>query len=383
MSRSTHTQACTAIGTLVIFLTSGCAVLLPAHSNSSARRGEKVRITMLEWGKVHQDYQNDYLKAFGLNTFPPQPTQPAAPPVAPLVGAAAATVAGFAVDFVVKQLREEASQYEAQFGDVLADDKFWILTEAESIPKKSEIRKKATSTITKTEQTFPKPAVKTETQSEEDLTEYLETHSWFGRYQQHYYGFEIVREVEGNPNAFRLVCGIVPSSDQQLFRIAPLYFKTEKAKAKVLSNEWWTWLALWSWPGKLIQRPGDEIDTIIDISIDGYWKDKDQEIKFQKLAAISFKFTGYNIADAKPLRAGDGSMKQKSSGFLASVPISIGPDGKPIGDPNNDPLPYLGAFSLKVNITEKDKSNAKERLEEAAQFVSEQKPKIIERVKKF
>ena len=151
-----------------------------------------------------------------------------------------------------------------------------------------------------------------------------------------------------------------------------------KSRAKVLSDEWWTWPLFWTWPGKIIETAGNEIDSTLDLTIDGYWRDSNQEIKIQRMASIPIKFTGYSLADQKVIRAGDGTLTRKPSGFFGAPPISVGPDGKAIPEQLN-----TGTFSVKVVVTEKDNSNAKQRLEDAADFVSKQKDTIIERIKKF
>lgn len=83
--------------------------------------------------------------------------------------------------------------------------------------------------------------------------------------------------------------------------------------AATLSDQWWTWPLFWTWAGKIAKVPGHHINSNVDIEIDGYWKDKDQTMN----------------------------------------------------------------FTLKAMVTERDTSNAKQNLEQAAKWVSRQKPAIL------
>lgn len=381
-------------------LLQGCKVLLPAHSNSNARVGESVNIQMLKWDAVEKGYKEDYLKAFKLKDFPaePKPPQSFKPQVVPLVALAASAAVGFAVDYVQQQLKQEADLYQAQFGNTLADDQFWMLTQQGNAGKMTTYttHQQTHSVVARLETNTPIAtgvgiATKLETDMISSLDATNEVSKTFESYQQRYFGFQVTRKVKDDPMAFNLVCGIAPTHDQQLFRVAPLYFQTRKAKAKVLSDQWWTWPMFWTWGGKLTKTPEHHLNTKVDIEMDGYWKDKDQTMKINKLAILSLKFDGYDISSQKqnaaaptekappaqpnPIRAKDGTIKQAVSGFLVSVPVSLDPEGKPIT--SGEKLDALGTFTVKATVTESDASNAKQDLEQAAKWVSEQKPAIL------
>lgn len=365
----------------------GCKVLLPAHPNSNARKGEAVRIEMLGLDDM-RSYAQDYQIAFDGQRLPESLPVKQQNKVLPLVAAAAASaVVGFAVDYVQKELKDEASLYEAQFGTTIAEDKFWVYGTNNPSEEVSRIQTavKTLKTESKTVGTNQEPTVTTDT----TVSEERKQSTYLQRFIQNYYGFRVSRSVPDTTNAFVLVCGIAPSSDQQLFKIAPLYLETEKAKAKVLGDVWWTYLLPWVWPGKFIKTDGHHIDTKVDIEIDGYWKDKDQQLKITKLAAIPLNFQGYDIGTPIPLtasgqRAGTtnkvGKLKTTASGWLLSVPFSLDAAGKPVLA--GESSPFAGAFTLKATVTEKDPSNAKQGLEQASELVGQQKQTILEQIPK-
>ena len=309
---------------LLVSLTCGCAAFLPAHSNSNKREGEKVTIKMLTSQEMEANrYEADYLKAF----VAPLPHKRIGAQAAPLVGAAAAAAVGFAVDFVQKELQKEATRYEAQFGYTLAGEEFW------------EYKPNTTN------------------------------------YVQRYAGFEVTRAVQDEPQAYKFVCGIGPSKDGQMFRLAPLQLQIRKAKAKVITDEKAWWLAPTVWIGKMFRTGGHEIDTDVEIEMDGYWRGKDQELHITKLAGLKLKFPSYPLTNPPPLlTASRGDLSDPPSGWLLAPPISYTPKGQLVGA-------GAGTFTLKVLVTERDKSNARQYLEDAAKLVSEQKPKLVEAIK--
>ena len=315
-----------ALSGAILVISSGCKVLIPAHKNSDARKGEKVQIKLIDLQSVSKvpDFEDQYEKAFGFKPGDAANSKFAIA-AAPIVAAAA----GFVMDYVSKQLAEEAKQYEAQFGDTLYDDKFW------------------------------------ETES-----------------QQSYYGLEITRSVEGEPAAYRLVCGIAPTSDKQLLVMKPLIFQTKKAKAKVVGNGPASYLAIYP---HIFKKPGKEINSSVDFTITGYFRDTDQKMKTVPMGAFSFKFPGYDISTAPILKwgvaageKGVGEISHQSSGVFDTAPFSYGLDEK--GKPVPAVKKPFGVFSVTVSVTETDTSNAKENIEKIGKLVSEQKPKVLELV---
>jgi hypothetical protein len=322
LTTSFPTSACFISFSAILLLCSGCKIFIPAHKNSDARKGETVQIKLISLTDVskYPDFEEQYEKAFGYK--PGDANESKLLVAAPAIAAAAV---GFVMDYVSKQLAEEAKKYEAQFGDTIYDDKFWS-----------------------------------------------------GKSIQTYYGLEVTRSVEGESNAYRLVCGIAPTSDKQLLLMKPLIFQTKKAKVKVIGNGLASYLAVYP---LIFNKPGNEINSTIDFTITGYFKDTDQKMKTVPMGAFSFKFPSYNIAKASVLKwsVKQGEMNaieipHQSSGVLDTAPISFAMDS------NGKPVPVdsasFGVFSITSTVTETDTSNAKENIEKIGKLVSDQKPKL-------
>src|SRR5207249_919812 len=124
----------------------------------------------------------------------------------------------------------------------------------------------------------------------------------------------------------------------------------------------------------------------VDLTVDGYWKDRDQSLKVTKIAAMSLNFDGYDIASPEPLTvSGDvptgsfykkaGKLSSTASGWLLAAPFSLDPNGHPVAAGQLEP--YAGTFAIKAVVTESDPSNAKQRLEDAAELVGKEKEKIV------
>ena len=113
-----------------------------------------------------------------------------------------------------------------------------------------------------------------------------------------------------------------------------------------------------------------------------HWKTQGQEARITKLTATEFQFQGYDISDPKEWTAsgkeGKGTkLSQKTAGWLLGAPISLLPNGNVVQPPSG----YAGTFAVRVLVTEKDPSNAKEDLEKAAKLLEDNKTKIVELAK--
>jgi hypothetical protein len=309
------------LAALLALFTAGCSAFLPAHINSYSIRGEHVQVTMLTWEQM-TDFQRDYLAVFKSqgHLVVPKPTQPGAfVAAAPLAAAAV----GFAIDYVKKRLDEEATLYEAQFSQRIAADGFWI-------------RKSASD-----------------------------------RWQQNYHGFKVTRYVEGKAEpAYLLVCGMAVSEDGRMLQVAPLYFVTQKAKAKVLAKRGWSFL--WDWA----LNTGDEIESHTDISIDAVYVNDDGKVETIALASFPIDIGHYPLSpDANAYRilrkspdSGQGLLETAPAGWFGGVPISAN-----IGDDRTQ----AGTFWIGATVTEKDPSNAKRYLEAASKAIEGQRESII------
>lgn len=304
---------------LTAALAGGCQVFLPAHSKSHDIEGESVEVHMLDHETMMAMYGDQYDAAFGGKKVVP-----------PAVAAAATALIGFAVDFTKKQIEEEASLYEAQWGKKAAFDHFW---------------------------------------------------SPDGK--QQYYGFEVIRGTRKNPlrklgekqdtAAFHLVCGIAPSADGQMFQVAPLQLTINSVKAKVLSDQWLRtfYTVLW----KPLLRTGHEVDVSADVEITAIWRDKNQTAHLEQLATFTVAVPAFDLNANNTLDAGDG-LHSSPVGWFPGIPRSVynNNDGKEIEG--------LGTFWVKATVTERDPSNAKKYLEQAADLVGKQKDTIVQIVTK-
>jgi hypothetical protein len=334
-----------------------CSALLPAHSRSNLRAGERLCLEMLDYAGL-EPYRAAYQAVFGTAPRPPGGT--AALEARALGGSAAALVAGLAVDAVSTGLEREASRYEAQFAIEASFDQFWIGAPGEPEPYVAPCPGQApaargaalgggsaaTGAIAGLRAQGPVPG------------ELL--------LQQRYLGIRLRRWVAGEPEpVFLLVLGIHPAYDQQMFRVAPLLFRTGGAKAKVLSDERWSWLPPFVL-ARLFGSPGHAIDTTVSLELDAYWKDRNQQLKAAKVAAVELAFPQYDIARA-PLLDNPGG----GSGWILAIPVSARPESRELG---------RGTFRVRLLVTERDASNAPQLLERAARIVSEQGAALRERI---
>ena len=314
-----------AIAVGLSLLCTSCKIFIPAHRNSNWRNGEQVQIELINFQAAVADtnFSANYKAVFGF--IPGERKEPKfAIAAAPIVAA----VAGFTLDYVAKSLQEEAKLYTAQFGDTIADSRFWILQGGKQTPN--------------------------------------------------YYGVRITRDIVDSKgrrtNAYKLVCGMCPTPDDRLITMKPLIFSTHKAKAKVIGNGPASVIAVYPW---IFNHPNSQIDSTVGFKIDGYFKDKDQFMKVVPMGAFSFKFPAYDLSCARELTATatnkNDRIPTQSSGFLDTAPFSIDPNGKPvIGDAN-----FTGSFTIKVTVTEADTSNAQQNIEKLGELVSQQKQAII------
>lgn len=322
-------------------------------------------------------YGTEYQQAF----LVPLPSPPAGKALAlPTLPSAIDTAAGFAIDFVAAQLQQEATEYEAQFKQTVVGDQFWV---SDPTPQTVRTLKTETKTVTTTEKTAIaegaslklKPPITQTVQTTVDDS----SASQFTNLVQNYCGFEIVRKVaissslasstKQEQEAFRLVIGIAPSRDQNMFRMAPLVFEEDYTKAKVLSDQWFTWLEIWTWPGKLIKTPGHTIDSTSTITVTAYWRDKDQQLQVKQIAGFTVAVNGYDVDNPKTLTPSTGLLGKESAAWLPAVPVSIDAQGNSVG---------LGTFTISALVDDKDASNTQQYLEQASDLIVKEKPTLLQ-----
>jgi hypothetical protein len=376
---------------IAVITTSGCSVFLPAHTNSNVREQERVVIRLLDRKEVETNYKAQYEQAFGKDVLSEQMGSNKLAPFA----AAASIAVGFAVDYVKKQLEQEATLYEAQYSSTLVDDKFWT--------QKPEIKdvfiKKTTKTTRRKSNTELESDLKLDPPITEVTEETSSSQASFGSgnatQSQRYFGIELTRtakcpllagveeskkEADGScyVPASKIVYGLRSSSDNQMFRIAPIYFESRYAKAKVPSDELFWWLAPWTWPGKFAKNSGHSIDIDVALEIDGYWRGKDQHLNVDKVAAIQTKIAGYDLDKRPTLTPNNGLGGGQAGGWLLGVPVSFKPDGTPATGSNNE----SGTFAVKILVTERDTSNSKKLLEQGAEIISKEGSRLMEEIQK-
>jgi hypothetical protein len=349
----------------------GCAVFLPPHPNSNFRENEHVDIEMLtcaqlsnavtamdktlkinsdDTAKNNSTLVDPYKTLFGANcTESGNPRTPPAKEVAFLAPLATAA-AGMAIDYVQKQIAEEAILYEAQWGQEIVRDDFLKIGD-----------------------------------------DYSKTGANNQPYQR-YHGFKVCRSVkEIDGCATEIIFGMHPSSDQQLMLIGPLTFKTKAARAKVLSDHWTTFIPPWilaTIPGKFGKISGHSIDVDVALDLTAVWRTNNPvKINTESLGVINFKIGGYDLNNQETLIPGKNLPLHPVGWTLVPPPsmdqnnqlISGGPLPKPT---ENDNYGIAGTFKIKTLITERDTSNAKNLLEQTKGTLESKKPMIIEWVSK-
>ncbi|QNT69568.1 hypothetical protein [Defluviicoccus vanus] len=328
--RKSAARCATRLGALIAATTvSGCAIFLPPHSKSNFREEEEVKIEMIKTcEELNQDIQavftdagdspkyDPYEKVFGPKCVQLQEPARGGGRESAVAAAVVAAAVGLAVDYVHDQLKKEATLYEAQWEQRIARDDFWSAG------------------------------------------------------QMKYVGFRVTRTVEGKPGkpATTAVFAFHPSQDGQFFLVAPMVYRLERAKAKVLSDEWETVATPWvllTFPGKFARIAGHSIDAQVAVEMAAFWLGKDDDRRTESIAAFVLPIRGYNLDKNRVLTPGDG-LPASPVGWLAAVPRSRGADS---------PAP-AGNFTLKVLVTEKDTSNAQQLLVQAADKLQEQKPAV-------
>lgn len=320
---------------LLLILPTGCNVFLPKHENSEDLKGEKVRLKMLTKNDIETSYKDSYRSAFGSMTacsrsyIQEKPgIMPEAQTVAPIIGSVATAAVGLGIDYIKSALQKEAGKYETQFGNTRFVDDFYLVSE---------------------------DAKRTE-------------------YKGKYCGFEIVRQTNKHNTypAFKAIYGMAATNNQFLYKVAPLYFKTQSTKAKVLSTKWYSYLIPpFFWP--LLLNDGDEIKTTIDLEVTTYALAENGAFSSEKVGSFSHSVGNYDISKSQEMRANGEGENALDAQILGIVYVA--PEFK-----TNEKT--SGILSIKALVTEKDPSNAKDQVEKLGELVGQQKDKVVKYVGK-
>jgi hypothetical protein len=236
----------------------------------------------------------------------------------------AGVIVGTTIDIVKSELKKESERYHAEFGRRKPFDNFWLYA------------------------------------TDNNNAVYR---------VQNYAGFELIRTTASTSNsspAFKLVCAITPSSDKEVFRVCPIYFQAQKAKAKVLTKKLyapWTYFA----------HSGDAINVEVQFRFDAIWVDKDQKIHTESMGSDTIPFNQYNIGECSPIPASE--LKENDKGWFSGVAISTDRNtGRPIG---------RGTFWLDLVVKEADSSKAEKYLQQGASYVEKHRNDWVEQAKKL
>jgi len=288
----------------------GCASFPPPHANSFYTKDEVVAVKMLTSEQLIT-YKEDWEKCFkplGISyPFPERPAEALA------VGAIVAIVAPLAFDYVKNKLKQETENYVQQFG-----------------------------------------------------TTYFDTF-WQG-HNPKYYGFEITRKAKRYNNksqepaeeVFKIVYGLAQDREG-FFWAAPLFFQTNKTKAKVVS---------WPWGGT------HRIDTKVELSLDAVWIEEQKKYHKENIAKFDpLMIKEYEIDNPKVLKASCKDVEKCSpleaglNSFPAvPIPISSSSEG--------------GKFWLTVLVTESDTAKTKKYISDLSDLLDKNRDKIIDFIKK-
>jgi len=319
MKKEAFNIFCLLVLTSCLILQIGCASFPPPHANSFYTKDEIVTVKMLRPEDFKQDYKgylDDWKKSFqhvGISTSPDVKG------IVPAVSLVIGIVAPLAFDYAKKQLKQEAENYVQQFGTT-SFDAFW----------------------------------------KKDRNEYT----------QKYYGFEIVRKAnryndktqKDAKEVFKLVYGLGQDGDG-VFWAAPLYFVTNKTKAKIAS-----------WGGS------HRVDTKVELALDAVWIDgkkyhKENIAKFDPLM-----IKGYDIDNPKALRASCDKSKDPTCSPLEDGLNSFPPVPIPSGISSSDAGDF-GKFWLTVLVTESDTAKTKKYISDLSDLLEKNRDKIIDFIK--
>jgi hypothetical protein len=364
----------------------GCTVFLPGKLNSNERKDEKVNLTLIKASNceglesTEKDPENNEKEIFTKNyleAFPKYKEDEKHCPkvdwnfiitqkndcrisdnvqteaVAPLVTMAASAAIGFATDFIKGKMEEEKALYTAQYSVRQLKDDFWEYKESDWIQQETENG----------------DPVKCKS-GDKNGTLYSKTTTLTANYL----GFKVERKINSHvkqekkdkkgEQASVFFYGFAPSADRRFLQIRPLFFDMKYAKAKVLSNDLWTWF----WPPSLITKlfkiPAGTVDVEIGVDMESYAVGKDGAFTGPKtIAAFKTMIPGYKLDDKDTLVSIIDNTLQSDPGWLLAPPISI--DERIVNKQS-----AAGNIKLIVNVTERDTSEAPKMIKTAEDWVS-------------
>lgn len=355
---------------ILLALSSGCTILLPAHTKSNEKADEKFYISYLnrddycrkgadgiengEHGIEIKEFWDNYSAAYGADAKAKQCDEnnilslkkkvgPCIKKekeeqnllVAPIVATAAVAAVGLATDYIKGKMEEEKSLYTAQYSAKKNDDGFW---------------------------TVANKAVQKEMCFLEDGREGTQNIIVYGL-SPNYIGFKAARDInkKGTKNAAEFYYGFKQSSDQRFMQIRPLSVSIPYAKAKVLSNELFTWIPPVPLAMKLFKIPDETIDLELATTMEAYWIGNNSSFDGPKtIASFKTNINGYSMNSTPKLVPKD---LNTDAGWLLAPPIS--------GDINSyNDRDKIGNTRLTLSVIERDTSEATKIIDTGQEWLS-------------
>lgn len=196
--------------------------------------------------------------------------------------------------------------------------------------------------------------------------------------RQKYWGFRVTREAKkgcrpfpGDKPAFDLICGMcAPAGNTSLLQIAPLSMTTNASRAKVLRGHLWYYaIPPFVWPNVFCKR--GELETSVTCELEAHSIDKDKTYKNGKVGTTSICLPGATFNKSLTWKQSPDSEKEELQfpqtvyGWFGGVPTEATCEAK-----------ESGCFLLKVTVTERDPSNAKDYITLVADEVKGMKDSV-------
>jgi len=284
------TAACTVLAS--------CNLFLRGRLDSEAVEGEKVVITL---SRVRP--QQTQVRSVGL----------------PAIGSVAGVVVGLAVDFVQKQLEEEASAYEAQFSGSTSST-------GNGIPGRLRVQRYVKGSET----------------------------ACF-EFQADLVSLPLAKAADADPSTPTIF----------MMRLVPRSLRIDKTKAKILSDDAVWWLLPTAWYGKLFKTSGHHVGVEVSVTIEAVWWDA----KRQQLVRQAMPYLVPPVSVDLDVRGASPTTRTASFEY----PAEQGTEWQGV-------FPDAAVFNARVTVTERDPSNARKYLLAAAKVVGEERKRIVEEV---
>ncbi len=306
-----------------IFFTSiaigGCSFFLPKHPNSNYRVDETTKLEMLDCNAM-LPYSSRYKAAFPKNNLGDPTKGCGSAGTSQSMGVTAGLIAvNLAFSEIQKRIKEESKLYTAQY-------------------------------------------------TASDFTTNFAINSKDGR-NLNIYGFKLTRKVNDKP-ASEFIFGFAPAGSKSPFiLVAPISIQVQKAKAKVLNDDLWTWLPPFI-VSKFIAEDSHSIDIDVELKLKEEWVRNEASDVQSRENTMTYSFPGYDLDSTLQLCA-----NKTSDGCAGLLPafqrrVIVAPP---------DAVNHL--VSIDLLVTEKDSWNTPEKLTWLGKQLDSAKEKVDETLK--